>query len=97
MAAKEPRIYDECSDDRGVAIERKIRAGVVARQDAVRIEKLGSSANRIRVRIGDEHPLDGSEGATRIHVVGIQEANDIAPCVFDADVDGVVKSTSAIL
>ncbi len=71
MAAEEACIYDACSDQRGVAIERQVRMGVVTRKDPVCIEKLSGSANRICARVEDERPLDGSQDAGCICIVGI--------------------------
>ncbi len=97
MAAEEPRIYDACSDECSVAIEREIRTRVVTRKNPVHIEKLGGATNRIDARIEDERPLDGSQSPGRICIVGIQQADNIAGCALDPHIDGVVEPTTAIL
>ncbi len=71
IAAEEACIYDASSDQRGVAVECEVRMRMVTRKDAVRIEKFGGSTSGIDARVEDEHPLDGSQGAGCIHVIGV--------------------------
>src|SRR5260221_3152403 len=97
MAAEEPCIYDACSDNRGVAVECQVCRSMVARDYAVRIEQLGGPTGRVGLRRQRKRPPDGTQGAGRIHIVGIQQADDITRSVFDSHVDSVIKPTTAIL